>query len=98
NTPQYRLITTPTNEGTKIFAEFRGAIAGTFLSTANSTVANMPAGTRPAATEYFTAASNNGDSGRIAFTTTGTVVQVSSSANANPSYVALSGIKYEVGN
>ncbi|EIW9443073.1 BppU family phage baseplate upper protein [Listeria monocytogenes] len=98
NTPQYRLITTPTNEGTKIFAEFRGAIAGTFLSTANSTVANMPAGTRPAATEYFTAASNNGDSGRIAFTTTGTVLQVSSSANATPSYVALSGIKYEVGN
>ncbi|WP_260448106.1 phage baseplate upper protein [Listeria seeligeri] len=98
NTPQYRLITTHTSAGTKTFAEFRGAIAGTFLSTSNSTVANMPVGTRPAATEYFTVASNNGNGGRIAFTTTGTVVQVSSSANANPSYVGLSGVKYEVGN
>ncbi|EAG6697048.1 BppU family phage baseplate upper protein [Listeria monocytogenes] len=98
NTPQYRLVRKMTNEGMKTFAEFRGAVAGTFISTANSTVANIPAGTRPAVTEYFSVASNNGNGGRIAFTTSGTVVQVSSTANANPSYVALSGIKYEVGN
>ncbi|MCX85523.1 DUF2479 domain-containing protein [Listeria monocytogenes] len=98
NTPQYRLIRKMTNEGLKTFAEFRGAIAGTFISTANSTVANIPAGTRPAVTEYFSVASNNGNGGRIAFSTSGTVVQVSSTANANPSYVTLSGIKYEVGN
>lgn len=98
NTPQYRLVRKMTNEGMKTFAEFRGAIAGTFASTANSTVGIMSVGTRPAVTEYFSVASNNGNGGRIAFTTSGTVVQVSSTANANPSYVALSGIKYEVGN
>ncbi|EEO2018228.1 phage baseplate upper protein [Listeria monocytogenes] len=98
NTPQYRLVRKMTNEGMKTFAEFRGAIAGTFSSTANSTVGTMPAGTRPVVTEYFAVASNNGNGGRIAFTTSGTVIQVSSTSNANPSYVALSGIKYEVGN
>ncbi|EKJ1381367.1 BppU family phage baseplate upper protein [Listeria monocytogenes] len=98
NTPQYRLVRKMTNEGMKTFAEFRGAIAGTFASTANSTVGTMPAGTRPVVTEYFAVASNNGNGGRIAFTTSGTVIQVSSTSNANPSYVALSGIKYEVGN
>ncbi|EAF8589956.1 DUF2479 domain-containing protein [Listeria monocytogenes] len=98
NTPQYRLVRKMTNEGMKTFAEFRGAIAGTFASTANSTVGTMSVGTRPAVTEYFSVASNNGNGGRISFTTSGTVIQVSSTANANPSYVALSGIKYEVGN
>lgn len=98
NTPQYRLVAKQTSTGLKTFAEFRGAIAGTFSSTANSTVGTMPAGTRPVVTEYFAVASNNGNGGRIAFTTSGTVIQVSSTSNANPSYVALSGIKYEVGN
>ncbi|EAH0491756.1 DUF2479 domain-containing protein [Listeria monocytogenes] len=98
NTPQYRLITVQTTAGSKTFAEFRGAIAGTFSSTANSTVGTMLAGARPAVTEYFAVASNNGNGGRIAFTTAGPIVQVSSTANANPSYVGLSGIKYEVGN
>lgn len=98
NTPQYRLITVQTATGSKTFAEFRGAIAGTFSSTANSTVGTMLAGARPAVTEYFAVASNNGNGGRIAFTTAGPIVQVSSTANANPSYVGLSGIKYEVGN
>ncbi|EJR2826470.1 BppU family phage baseplate upper protein [Listeria seeligeri] len=98
NPPQYRLKQVNTNEGIKTFAEFRGAIAGTFISTANSTVATMPAGTRPTVTEYCAAASNNGNNGRIAIPTNGQILQVSSTDNANPSYVGLSEILYEVGN
>lgn len=98
NPPQYRLKQVNTNEGIKTFAEFRGAIAGTFISTANSTVATMPAGTRPIVTEYCAAASNNGNNGRIAIPTNGQILQVSSTDNANPAYVGLSEICYEVGN
>lgn len=98
NPPQYRLITKQTLAGPKTFAEFKGAIAGTFSSTANSTVANMPAGARPAVTYYGSGESNNGNGGRIAIPVNGQILQVSSSANANPSYVGLSGVKYEVGN
>ncbi|WP_204281092.1 hypothetical protein, partial [Morganella morganii] len=32
NTPQYRLVAKQTSKGLKTFAEFRGAIAGTFSS------------------------------------------------------------------
>ncbi|EAE9451242.1 BppU family phage baseplate upper protein [Listeria monocytogenes] len=96
NTPQYRLVRKMTNEGSKTFAAFRGAIAGTFSSTANSTVGTMPVGTRPAVTEYFAIASNNGNGGRIAVLNDGKLLQVSSTDNANPSYVSLSGIYYEV--
>ncbi|ELC4710525.1 BppU family phage baseplate upper protein, partial [Listeria monocytogenes] len=98
NTPQYRILQVATNEGVKTFIEYRGAIAGTFLSSSNSTVANIPVGTRPLVTEYFAVASNNGNGGRIAVTTTGELLQVSSTANANPSYVSLSDIYYEVSN
>ncbi|EJB8834715.1 hypothetical protein MXG18_002293 [Listeria monocytogenes] len=96
NTPQYRIITVQTSTGSKTFAEFRGAIAGAFISTANTTVGTMPAGTRPVVTEYFSTASNNGNGGRIAVTIAGELLQVSSTANGNPSYVSLSGIFYEV--
>ncbi|EAC2379266.1 DUF2479 domain-containing protein [Listeria monocytogenes] len=98
NTPQYRILQVATNEGVKTFIEYRGAIAGTFLSSSNSTVANIPVGTRPLVTEYFAVASNNGNGGRIAVTTTGELLQVSSTANANPSYISLSDIYYEVSN
>ncbi|MHC5407345.1 phage baseplate upper protein [Listeria seeligeri] len=98
NPPQYRLKQVNTNEGIKTFAEFRGAIAGTFISTANSTVATMPAGTRPFVTYYGSGLSNNGNGGRIAIPIDGKLLQVSSTDNANPSYVGLSTILYEVGN
>ncbi|EHO6907630.1 BppU family phage baseplate upper protein [Listeria monocytogenes] len=98
NTPQYRLVRKMTNEGLKTFAEFRGAVAGTFISTANSTLATMPSGTRPIVTYYGAAASNNGNGGRIAILVDGKMLQVSSTDNANPSYISLSGISYEVGN
>ncbi|WP_271006580.1 BppU family phage baseplate upper protein [Listeria seeligeri] len=98
NPPQYRLKQVNTNEGIKTFAEFRGAIAGTFISTANSTVATMPTGTRPFVTYYGSGLSNNGNGGRIAISIDGKLLQVSSTDNANPSYVGLSTILYEVGN
>ncbi|EAG3249429.1 DUF2479 domain-containing protein [Listeria monocytogenes] len=98
NPPQYRLITKQTLAGPKTFAEFKGAIAGTFSSTANSTVANMPAGARPAVTYYGSGESNNGNGGRIAIPVNGQILQVSSTNNDNPSYVGLSTILYEVGN
>lgn len=98
NTPQYRLVRKMTNEGLKTFAEFKGSIAGTFISTANSTLATMPVGTRPVVTYYGSAASNNGNGCRIAIPVDGKLLQVSSTDNANPSYVSLSTIFYEVGN
>ncbi|EPA5608499.1 phage baseplate upper protein [Listeria monocytogenes] len=98
NTPQYRLVRKMTNEGLKTFAEFKGSIAGTFISTANSTLATMPVGTRPVVTYYGSAASNNGNGCRIAIPVDGKLLQVSSTDNANPSYVSLSTILYEVGN
>ncbi|WP_167803486.1 phage baseplate upper protein [Listeria monocytogenes] len=98
NTPQYRIKKLFTKDGERTFTEFRGALAGTFISTANSTVANIPAGTRPAVTEYFAVSSNNGNGGRIAIPVDGKMLQVSSTDNANPSYISLSGISYEVGN
>ncbi|EEO6807455.1 TPA: BppU family phage baseplate upper protein [Listeria monocytogenes] len=98
NTPQYRLIAKQTSTGLKTFAEFRGSVAGTFISTANSTLATMPAGTRPIVTYYGAATSNNGNGGRIAIPVDGKLLQVSSTDNANPSYVSLSMILYEVGN
>ncbi|EHF6378867.1 BppU family phage baseplate upper protein [Listeria monocytogenes] len=98
NTPQYRMKKLFTKDGERTFTEFRGAIAGTFISTANSTVANIPAGTRPAVTEYFSVSSNNGNGARIAIPVDGKMLQVSSTDNANPSYISLSGISYEVGN
>lgn len=98
NTPQYRLVRKMTNEGLKTFAEFKGSIAGTFISTANSTLATMPVGTRPVVTYYGSAASNNGNGCRIAIPVDGKLLQVSSTDNANPSYVSLSMIFYEVGN
>lgn len=98
NPPQYRLITKQTLAGPKTFAEFKGAIAGTFSSTANSTTATMPAGARPAVTYYGSGESNNGNSGRIAIPVNGQILQVSSTDNANPAYVGLSTIIYEIGN
>lgn len=98
STPQYRLVRKMTNEGLKTFAEFKGAIAGTFISTANSTLATMPVGTRPIVTYYGSVTSNNGNGGRIAIPVDGKLLQVSSTDNANPSYVTLSTILYEVGN
>ncbi|EOU2600735.1 BppU family phage baseplate upper protein [Listeria monocytogenes] len=98
NTPQYRLVAKQTSTGLKTFAEFRGAVAGTFISTANSTLATMPSGTRPIVTYYGAAASNNGNGGRIAIPVDGKMLQVSSTDNANPSYISLSDISYEVGN
>lgn len=98
STPQYRLVAKQTSTGLKTFAEFRGAVAGTFISTANSTLATMPSGTRPIVTYYGAAASNNGNGGRIAIPVDGKMLQVSSTDNANPSYISLSGISYEVGN
>lgn len=98
NPPQYRLKQIHTNEGVKTFVEFQGAIAGTFVSTSNTTVATMPAGARPGVTYYRSVASNNGNGGRIAIPTDGKVLQVSSTDNANPTYVGLSEICYEVGN
>ncbi|EDN9504780.1 DUF2479 domain-containing protein [Listeria monocytogenes] len=98
NTPQYRLVAKQTSTGLKTFAEFRGSVAGTFISTANSTLATMPAGTRPIVTYYGAATSNNGNGGRIAIPVDGKLLQVSSTDNANPSYVSLSTILYEVGN
>jgi hypothetical protein len=98
NPPQYRLKQIQTNEGVKTFVEFQGAIAGTFVSTSNTTVAAMPAGARPGVTYYRSVASNNGNGGRIAIPVDGKVLQVSSTDNANPSYVGLSEICYEVGN
>lgn len=96
NTPQYRLITIQTSTGAKTFAEFKGAISGTFTSTSNSTVATMPAGARPTVPYYDSTASNNGNGGRMSILTNGSMLQVSSSANANPDYVTLSDIFYEV--
>ncbi|MBC1485979.1 phage baseplate upper protein [Listeria seeligeri] len=98
NPPQYRLITKQTLAGPKTFAEFKGAIAGTFSSTANSTTATMPAGARPAGTYYGSGESNNGNGGRIAIPVNGQILQVSSTDNANPAYVGLSTIIYEIGN
>ncbi|HEL6834371.1 BppU family phage baseplate upper protein [Listeria monocytogenes] len=98
NTPQYRLVAKQTSTGLKTFAEFRGSVAGTFISTANSTLATMPTGTRPIVTYYGAATSNNGNGGRIAIPVDGKLLQVSSTDNANPSYVSLSMILYEVGN
>ncbi|MBC1934564.1 BppU family phage baseplate upper protein [Listeria seeligeri] len=98
NVAQYRLIRKHTNEGIKTFVEFRGAVAGTFSSTSNSLLSTMPAGARPAVTYYGSGASNNGNGGRIAIPVNGQVLQVSSTNNANPSYVGLSTIFYEVGN
>ncbi|EAC3508174.1 phage baseplate upper protein [Listeria monocytogenes] len=98
NPPQYRIVTKQTLAGPKTFAEFKGAIAGTFSSTANSTTATMPAGARPAVTYYGSGESNNGNGGRIAIPVNGQILQVSSTDNANPAYVGLSTIIYEIGN
>ncbi|HGI6635416.1 BppU family phage baseplate upper protein [Listeria monocytogenes] len=98
NPPQYRIVTKQTLAGPKTFAEFKGAIAGTFSSTANSTTATMPAGARPAVTYYGSSESNNGNGGRIAIPVNGQILQVSSTDNANPAYVGLSTIIYEIGN
>ncbi|EAE4372852.1 phage baseplate upper protein [Listeria monocytogenes] len=98
NVSQYRLIRKHTNEGMKTFVEFRGAVAGTFSSASNSLLSTMPVGARPVVTYYGSGASNNGNGGRIAIPVNGQVLQVSSTNNANPSYVGLSTIFYEVGN
>ncbi|MGM8068462.1 BppU family phage baseplate upper protein [Listeria monocytogenes] len=98
NVSQYRLIRKHTNEGMKTFVEFRGAVAGTFSSASNSLLSTMPVGARPVVTYYGSGESNNGNGGRIAIPVNGQILQVSSTDNANPAYVGLSTIIYEIGN